>query len=148
MLPYARQSIIDEDVAAVAAALRSDWLTTGPRVPAFEEALAAFAGARHAVAFSSGTAALHGAAVAAGLGPGRRGGHDADDVRRDGERRPVRRRRRRASPTSTLRPADRSRSGRGRGHAADAGLLAVDYAGQPADYDALRAIAERRRAAR
>ena len=36
MLPYARQSISDEDVAAVAAALRSDWLTTGPRVPAFE----------------------------------------------------------------------------------------------------------------
>ncbi|HEY7131734.1 MAG TPA: aminotransferase class I/II-fold pyridoxal phosphate-dependent enzyme, partial [Candidatus Limnocylindrales bacterium] len=70
MLPYARQSISDEDVAAVAAALRSDWLTTGPRVPAFEEALAAFVGARHAIAFSSGTAALHGAAVAAGLGPG------------------------------------------------------------------------------
>src|SRR4051794_20625478 len=70
MLPYARQSISNEDVAAVTAALRSDWLTTGPRVPAFEEALAAFAGVRHAIAFSSGTAALHGAAVAAGLGPG------------------------------------------------------------------------------
>ena len=41
MLPYAHQSISDEDVAAVAAALRSDWLTTGPRVPAFEEVLAA-----------------------------------------------------------------------------------------------------------
>ena len=70
MLPYAHQSIDDDDIAAVTAALRSDWLTTGPRVPAFEEALAAFAGARHAVAFSSGTAALHGATHAAGLGPG------------------------------------------------------------------------------
>ena len=70
MLPYARQSIDDTDIAAVSAALRSDWLTTGPRVPAFEQALAAFSGARHAIAFSSGTAALHGAAAAAGLGPG------------------------------------------------------------------------------
>ena len=69
-LPYAHQQISDDDVAAVAAALRSDWLTTGPRVPAFEAGLAAATGARHAVAFSSGTAALHGAAVAAGLGPG------------------------------------------------------------------------------
>lgn len=70
MLPYAHQQIADEDVDAVAAALRSDWLTTGPRVPAFEAALAAATGARHAVAFSSGTAALHGATSAAGLGPG------------------------------------------------------------------------------
>jgi perosamine synthetase len=69
-LPYARQQISDADIDAVVAALRSDWLTTGPRVPAFEEALAAVTGAAHAVAFSSGTAALHGAAVAAGLGPG------------------------------------------------------------------------------
>ena len=70
LLPYAHQQISDEDVAAVTAALRSDWLTTGPRVPAFEAELARATGARHAVAFSSGTAALHGAAVAAGLGPG------------------------------------------------------------------------------
>ena len=69
-LPYARQVIDDSDVAAVSEALRSDWLTTGPRVPAFEDALEAATGARHAVAFSSGTAALHGAAVVAGLGPG------------------------------------------------------------------------------
>src|SRR6476469_6943808 len=68
-LPYARQQISDDDVAAVAAALRSDWLTTGPRVPAFEAALADATGARHAIAFSSGTAALHGATVAARLGP-------------------------------------------------------------------------------
>ena len=70
MLPYAHQQISDEDVDAVAAALRSDWLTTGPRVPAFEAALASATGARHAVAFSSGTAALHGATSAAALGPG------------------------------------------------------------------------------
>ena len=69
-LPYARQQISDDDVAAVVAALRSDWLTTGPRVPAFEAGLADATGARHAIAFSSGTAALHGATVAAGLGPG------------------------------------------------------------------------------
>jgi perosamine synthetase len=69
-LPYAHQQISDADVEAVAAALRSDWLTTGPRVPAFEAGLVEATGARHAVAFSSGTAALHGAAVAAGLGPG------------------------------------------------------------------------------
>ena len=50
-LPYAHQQIIDEDVEAVAAALRSDWLTTGPRVPAFEAGLAEATGARHAVAF-------------------------------------------------------------------------------------------------
>jgi perosamine synthetase len=69
-LPYAHQQISDADVEAVAAALRSDWLTTGPRVPAFEAGLVEATGTRHAVAFSSGTAALHGAAVAAGLGPG------------------------------------------------------------------------------
>ncbi len=69
-LPYAHQVVSDDDVAAVAEALRSDWLTTGPRVPAFEALLAGVTGAKHAVAFSSGTAALHGAAVAAGLGPG------------------------------------------------------------------------------
>ena len=63
--------MIDErDIAAVTAALRSDWLTTGPRVPEFEAGLAEATGARHAVAFSSGTAALHGAAAVAGLGPG------------------------------------------------------------------------------
>ncbi len=70
MLPYGRQSIDDADVAAVSAALRSDWLTTGPRVAAFEEAFAHAVGAPHAVAVSSGTAALHAAMFAAGIGPG------------------------------------------------------------------------------
>src|SRR3984957_19837691 len=70
LLPYGRQSISEEDIQAVADVLRSDWLNTGPKVPEFEEALAAWVGAKYAVAFSSGTAALHGAAFAAGLKPG------------------------------------------------------------------------------
>src|SRR3984893_8744645 len=70
LLPYGRQSISEEDIQAVAYVLRSDWLTTGPKVAEFEEALAEWVGAKYAVAFSSGTAALHGAAFAAGLKPG------------------------------------------------------------------------------
>jgi len=69
-LPYGRQSIEEEDVQAVVAVLRSDWLTTGPKVAEFEEAFAAYVGSKHAVSFSSGTAALHAAAFAAGLKPG------------------------------------------------------------------------------
>jgi UDP-4-amino-4,6-dideoxy-N-acetyl-beta-L-altrosamine transaminase len=69
-LPYGRQSVSAEDVAAVAEALESDYLTTGPAVAAFEAALARACGSRHAVAVSSGTAALHAAYFAAGLGPG------------------------------------------------------------------------------
>src|SRR5208282_93483 len=70
MLAYGRQSISEDDVQAVVDVLRSDWLTTGPKVAEFEEALAAWVGAKYAVAFSSGTAALHAAAFAAGLRPG------------------------------------------------------------------------------
>ena len=70
LLPYGRQSIGEDDIQAVVDVLRSDWLTTGPKVGEFEEAFAALVGARHAVSFSSGTAALHGAAFAAGLKPG------------------------------------------------------------------------------
>jgi UDP-4-amino-4,6-dideoxy-N-acetyl-beta-L-altrosamine transaminase len=66
-LPYGRQVIEDDDIAAVAQALRADLLTTGPRVTAFEEAFAAKVGARHAVACSNGTAALHLAMMALGL---------------------------------------------------------------------------------
>jgi UDP-4-amino-4,6-dideoxy-N-acetyl-beta-L-altrosamine transaminase len=67
-LPYGRQSIDDDDVAAVAAALRDDFLTTGPRVEAFEHAFAETVGARHAVACANGTAALHIAMLAQGVG--------------------------------------------------------------------------------
>jgi perosamine synthetase len=70
LLPYGRQSVEDADVQAVVKVLKSDWLTTGPKIGEFEERFAAWIGARHAVSFSSGTAALHGAAFAAGLGPG------------------------------------------------------------------------------
>jgi perosamine synthetase len=141
MLPYAHQDISDDDVAAVVAALRSDWLTTGPRVPEFEEALAAATGARHAVAFSSGTAALHGAMASLNLAPG-------DDVV--------------TTPLTFAATANAVLYAGGEPRFADidpgslmldpaaaaAALTArtravapVDYAGQPADYDALRAVA-------
>jgi UDP-4-amino-4,6-dideoxy-N-acetyl-beta-L-altrosamine transaminase len=71
-IPYGRQDVADDDIEAVVAVLRSDWLTQGPAVPRFETALAAYAGARHAVAVNSATAALHIACRALGLGPGDR----------------------------------------------------------------------------
>jgi perosamine synthetase len=140
-LPYAHQVVSDDDVAAVTEALRSDWLTTGPRVPAFEALLAGVTGAKHAVAFSSGTAALHGAAVAAGLGPGdeaittpitfvatanavlyagatpRFADVTPDDLLIDT-----------SAVEAAITPATKA-------------ILAVDYSGQPADYEALRGIA-------
>jgi perosamine synthetase len=70
LLPYGRQSVDEEDVRAVVEVLKSDWLTTGPKVAEFEEAFAEWVGARYAVSVSSGTAALHAAAFAAGLGEG------------------------------------------------------------------------------
>lgn len=70
LLPYGRQQVSEDDIQAVVDVLRSDWLTTGPKVGEFEEAFASQVGAAQAVAFSSGTAALHGAAFAAGLKPG------------------------------------------------------------------------------
>ena len=69
-LPYGRQSVDEADVQAVVNVLRSEWLTTGPKVGEFEEAFALRVGAEHAVSFSSGTAALHAAAFAAGLKSG------------------------------------------------------------------------------
>ncbi|MFH0902508.1 MAG: UDP-4-amino-4,6-dideoxy-N-acetyl-beta-L-altrosamine transaminase [Pseudomonadota bacterium] len=72
-LPYGRQLIEDDDVEAVVAALRSDWLTQGPRVGELEQSLARACGARHAVVVSNGTVALHLACLAAGIGPGDEG---------------------------------------------------------------------------
>jgi UDP-4-amino-4,6-dideoxy-N-acetyl-beta-L-altrosamine transaminase len=142
-LPYARQQISEDDIAAVVATLRSDWLTTGPRIPEFEDGLAAATGARHAVAFSSGTAALHGAAVAAGLGSGdeaittpmtfaatancvlyagaevRFADVDPDTLLLEPE-----------LVEAALTPRTRA-------------ILPVDYAGQPADYRRIREIADR-----
>ena len=70
LLPYGRQSVDEADIQAVVEVLRSNWLTTGPKVAEFEEAFAARVGAAHGVSFSSGTAALHAAAFAAGLKAG------------------------------------------------------------------------------
>lgn len=70
MIPYGRQSVNDDDIAAVAEVLRGDWLTTGPAVRAFEQALEQATGATRCVTATSGTAALHIAYAAAGIGPG------------------------------------------------------------------------------
>lgn len=67
-IPYGRQTIDDDDIAAVVAVLRGDWLTQGPAIEAFEELLAHKVQARFAVAFANGTAALHAAMVAGGIG--------------------------------------------------------------------------------
>ena len=69
-IPYARQSISDQDIAAVSEVLRSDFLTQGPAIPAFETALATYCGAKHAVAVNSATSALHVACLALGVSPG------------------------------------------------------------------------------
>ena len=71
-LPYGRQTITDADIAAVVDVLRSPYLTQGPAVPAFEQALAKHVGARHGVAVNSATSALHIACLALGLGTGDR----------------------------------------------------------------------------
>jgi UDP-4-amino-4,6-dideoxy-N-acetyl-beta-L-altrosamine transaminase len=141
-LPYAHQQISDADVEAVAAALRSDWLTTGPRVPAFETGLAEATGARHAIAFSSGTAALHGAAAAAALGPGDEAvttpmtfAATANCVLYTG---------------AEVRFADidpgtliiEPELVRAAVTPRTKAILPVDYAGHPADYEALRSIAD------
>ena len=70
MIPYGRQDISEADIRAVVDVLRSDWLTQGPVVPAFERALAERCGAQHAVAVNSGTSALHLACLALDVGPG------------------------------------------------------------------------------
>jgi UDP-4-amino-4,6-dideoxy-N-acetyl-beta-L-altrosamine transaminase len=70
MIPYGRQDISDEDVAAVAAVLRSDFLTQGPVIPEFEKSVARYCGAKHAVAMNSATSALHIACMALGVGLG------------------------------------------------------------------------------
>jgi perosamine synthetase len=143
-LPYGRQTVDEDDVRAVVSALRSGWLTTGPQVPAFERAVAAAVGAPHAVAVSSGTAALHAAAFAAGIGPGDEvvvpaltfaasanavlyeGGVPVfADVRRD---------------TLCVDPADAAARITARTRA----VVAVDYAGQPADLDEIGALARER----
>ncbi len=142
-IPYGRQSIGEDDIAAVVEVLRGDWLTTGPKVAEFEQALAASAGTTHAVVVSNGTAALHMAMFALRIGPGDEvivppitfaasancvvymGGKPVfADVDPD---------------TLLIDPAkieakitDKTRA-----------IVAVDYAGQACDYDTLDALAER-----
>lgn len=143
LLPYGRQSIDEEDIAAVVAVLRSDWITTGPKVEEFENAVASRVGARYAVAFSSGTAALHGAVFAAGLGSGDEAittpltfAATANCVLYQG-----------ATPvfadvssdTLTIDPQEIEKRITPRTKA----ILPVDYAGHPADLAAIREIADR-----
>ena len=68
MIPYGKQAISDDDIAAVVEAMQSDYLTCGPRVNEFEQAFAEYVGAKHAIAVCNGTAALHLAMLAAGIG--------------------------------------------------------------------------------
>ncbi|MCP4668341.1 MAG: UDP-4-amino-4,6-dideoxy-N-acetyl-beta-L-altrosamine transaminase [Deltaproteobacteria bacterium] len=142
MIPYGRQSIDEEDIQSVVEVLRSDWLTTGPKVDAFEHALADYVGAQYGVAVSSGTAALHCAMYALGIGPGDevilppmtfaatancvvfQGGTPVfADVQPD---------------TLLIDPVAVEEKITKRTRA----IIAVDYAGQPCDYDSLRDIAD------
>ena len=69
-MPYGRHSVSEEDIAAVADVLRGDWLTTGPLVASFDKELATWAGGAECVNVTSGTAALHTAYAATGIGAG------------------------------------------------------------------------------
>jgi perosamine synthetase len=140
LLPYGRQSLDDADVQAVVEALKSDWLTTGPKVGEFEERFSAWVEAKHAVSFSSGTAALHAAAFAAGLGPGDEAittpmtfCATANCVLYQGAR-PVFADV--SADTLNLDPGEVAKKLSSRTKA----ILAVDYAGHPADLDALLAV--------
>ncbi len=139
-LPYGRQQVDAEDVAAVAAALRSDWLTTGPLVDEFERRIAAICGARVSVAVSSGTAALHAAMYALAVGPGDEVivpaitfAATANAVLYQGGT-PVFAD---VDPATLLIDPD---SVHGRLSTRTKAVVAVDYAGQPCDYDALAAV--------
>jgi perosamine synthetase len=142
-IPYGRQWIDEDDIAAVCEVLRSDWLTTGPKIPEFEAVFSRYVGKKFAVAVSSGTAALHCAMYALGIGPGHevivptmtfaasancvvyQGGIPVlVDV---------------APDTLLIDPKEVERNITPQTKA----LIAVDYAGQPCDYDALKEIADR-----
>jgi UDP-4-amino-4,6-dideoxy-N-acetyl-beta-L-altrosamine transaminase len=142
-IPYGRQSLDETDIEAVSEALRSPFITQGPRVEAFEQALCGVTRARHAVAVANGTAALHLAYAAAGIGPGEEivtspntfvstasaavflGGRPVfADIERGHQ---------------NLDPADVERRITPRTRA----IVAVDFAGHPAQMDQLREIADR-----
>jgi UDP-4-amino-4,6-dideoxy-N-acetyl-beta-L-altrosamine transaminase len=143
VLPYGRQSIAEEDIEAVVAVLRGDWLTTGPAVTAFEEQISKLCGGHRAVSCTSGTAALHIAYAALGVGPG-------DEVVTT----PMTFVATASGATlhgATVRFADvEPDSGLIDPDAVDAAVgerttvvAAVDYAGHPCDYDRLQQIADR-----
>lgn len=144
MLPYGRQSIKEDDIRAVAKVLRSNWITTGPKVVEFEEAFAKYVGAKYAVSFSSGTAALHGTVFAAGLGTGDEAittpmtfCATANCILYQGAR-PVF-----ADVCDDTLNIDPNEV-RGRLTPRTKAILAVDYAGHPADLDLLLELAHRR----
>ena len=143
MIPYGRQTIDEDDIKAVVDVLRSDWLTTGPKVAEFERAVADYVGVKHAVAVSSGTAALHAVMYAIGIGTGHevivppitfaasvncvvyQGGTPVfSDVEPD---------------TLLLDPKQIETKITSKTKA----IIAVDYAGQPCNYDSLRKIADK-----
>lgn len=143
LLPYGRQSIDERDIAAVVDVLRSDWLTTGPKVEEFERAVATAAGTTEAVAVSSGTAALHAAVHALDIGhgdevivPAITFAASANAVVFEGAT-PVFAD---VDPDSLLiNPEQVEALITPRTKA----VISVDYAGQPCDYDRLRAVVER-----
>ena len=143
LLPYGRQTLDEDDIQAVVDVLRSDWLTTGPKVGEFEEGFAAWVGAKYAVSFSSGTAALHAAAFAAGLEQGDEAittpmtfCATANCVLYQGAR-PIF-----ADVSRDTLNLDPEQAG-ARINSKTRVILPVDYAGHPADVDAILQIAER-----
>jgi perosamine synthetase len=144
LLPYGRHRIDSDDIEEVVKVLRSEWLTTGPKVVEFEEAFAAWVGSKHAVTFSSGTAALHGAVFAAALSTGDEAvtspltfAATANAVLYQGAT-PVFADV--ASDTLNLDPAEVEKRITARTKA----VIAVDYGGHPADLEAILDIAKRR----
>jgi perosamine synthetase len=142
-LPYGRQALDEDDIQAVVDVLRSDWLTTGPKVAEFEEAFALYLGTQFAVSFSSGTAALHAASFASGLKTGDEAittpltfAATANCVLYQG-----------ASPvfadvtadTLNVDPSQLARKITPRTKA----ILPVDYAGHPADLDPILELAQK-----
>ena len=146
LLPYGRQNLDETDMRAVEKVLRSDWLTTGPKISEFEDQFSVWVGARHAVSFSSGTAALHGATFAAGLGPGDEAittpmtfcatancilYQGAEPVFADV-----------SADTLNLDPEEVSRKISARASSRVKAIIAVDYAGHPAALDELGELAK------
>ena len=143
LLPYGRQAVDEADIQAVVEVLRSDWLTTGPKVAEFEEAFAIRVSAAYAVSFSSGTAGLHAAAFVAGLSAGDEAittpmtfAATANCVLYQG-----------AVPVFTDVSPDTLNLDPGQIAAKISpktrAIIGVDYAGHPAEWNALREIAQK-----